>query len=1108
MKKFNLLYILFFSFLITSVINSQTPITFSSITNFTTGSDPNYVSIGDLNGDGKPDLVVANSSSNTVSVFLNTTTNGAATPTFSAKTDFTTGSGPFSISIGDLNGDGKPDLAVANSSSNTVSVFLNTTTNGATTPSFSSKTDFTTGSGPTSVSIGDLNGDGKPDLAVANSNSDNVSVFLNTTTNGATTPSFSSKTDFTTGSSPVSVSIGDLNGDGKPDLAVANSFSDNVSVFFNTTTNGAATPSFSSKTDFTTGSIPSSVSIGDLNGDGKPDLATANLVADNVSVFLNTTTNGAATPSFSSKTDFTTGSSPNSVSIGDLNGDGKPDLALTNGQSSLSVFFNTTSTVSTPTTQASNVVFSNISTTSVTIGWTNGNGTKRTVFVKQATTGSASPINSTTYTANTSFGDGTQIGATGWYNVFNGTGASIGITNLLLNTEYRVMVVEYNGTAGSEIYNTNSATNNPNNFTTKLAAPTLSSPTDAVVNQALNVSLSWGSVTGADKYTLEVNTAVGFDGTAISVSSQPQAGTSKAPGGLSDNTTYYWRVTASNSVTGNTSDVSSVRSFTTEQQSVSGISPATNSFSNSLSPILNWPDGPTGVSTYHLEVNTNSGFENGTIVYDNEVVPNIGAISSSTQAISDLLNNTKYYWRVTSSSALAKANTSATVNFTTKLAAPTLSSPVDAVVNQALNVSLSWGSVTGADEYTLEVNTASNFSGTAIDLQPQPQSGTSKTLGGLNNNTEYFWRVTASSSTSNTSDVSSVFSFTTILATTDGWVLQKSITTVLLDVSFTDSSNGTAVGSSGTILRTTNGGTNWVSQTSGTIYFLYGVSFTDSSNGTAVGDKGTILRTTDGGITWVSQASGTKNLRGVSFTDSSNGTAVGTSGTILRTTDGGTTWVLQISDTKREITGVSFTDSNNGTAVGFNGTILRTTNGGTTWVSQTSGSTDSLRAVSFTDSNNGTVVGSSGTILRTTDGGTNWILQTSGTTKNLFGVSFTDSKNGTIVGDGGTILRVSGIVTGIDDNQIKQPNSFILMQNYPNPFNPTTTIQYVISSEQFVSLKIYDILGKEVATLVNSRKAIGNYKVNFNASNLTSGVYFYRIQAGNFTETKKFILLK
>ena len=82
------------------------------------------------------------------------------------------------------------------------------------------------------------------------------------------------------------------------------------------------------------------------------------------------------------------------------------------------------------------------------------------------------------------------------------------------------------------------------------------------------------------------------------------------------------------------------------------------------------------------------------------------------------------------------------------------------------------------------------------------------------------------------------------------------------------------------------------------------------------------------------------------------------------------------------------------------------------------------------------------------------------------------------------------------------------MQNYPNPFNPTTTIQYVISSEQFVSLKIYDILGKEVATLVNSRKAIGNYKVNFNASNLTSGVYFYRIQAGNFTETKKFILLK
>ena len=161
---------------------------------------------------------------------------------------------------------------------------------------------------------------------------------------------------------------------------------------------------------------------------------------------------------------------------------------------------------------------------------------------------------------------------------------------------------------------------------------------------------------------------------------------------------------------------------------------------------------------------------------------------------------------------------------------------------------------------------------------------------------------------------------------------------------------GTVVGSRGTILRTTDGGTTWIPQKSSTTQSLLGVSFANANTGTVVGAGGTILRTTDGGTTWMPQNSGTtQSLLGVSFADSNTGTAVGNEnrglgiGTILRTTDGGATWTAQDSGTRNGLWGVSFTDTNTGTAVGYSGTILRTTDGGATWVAQDSGATDAGR---------------------------------------------------------------------------------------------------------------------------------------------------------------------
>ena len=95
-----------------------------------------------------------------------------------------------------------------------------------------------------------------------------------------------------------------------------------------------------------------------------------------------------------------------------------------------------------------------------------------------------------------------------------------------------------------------------------------------------------------------------------------------------------------------------------------------------------------------------------------------------------------------------------------------------------------------------------------------------------------------------------------------------------------------------------------------------------------------------------------------------------------------------------------------------------------------------------------------------------------------------------------------------DENTLQAPVSFNLYQNYPNPFNPSTSIQYAISSKQFIALKVYDLLGREVATLVDEYKAAGSYEVKFDATQFSSGIYFYKLQAGSFAETKKMILLR
>ncbi len=293
----------------------------------------NNIDVGDLNGDGRPDVVCVNINSNLISVLTNTSNSGLVS--FATKIEFTTSAGPINVKCGDLDGDGKLDLAVVNYNTSIVSVYRNISSNGII--NFATMVNFTTGLSPRSVAIGDINGDGKLDLSVANFGSNTVSVLRNTSSIGSI--SFATKVDFATGSGPYSIAIGDIDGNGKPDLAVTNDYDSSVSVLRNTSSTTAIT--FATRVNFATGLYPEFVTVCDLNGDNKLDMAVANCSNSNsVSILRNTSSSG--TISFAGKVDFTMTSFPNSIGAGDIDGDGKPDLAVCGGDK-VSVIRNTSS---------------------------------------------------------------------------------------------------------------------------------------------------------------------------------------------------------------------------------------------------------------------------------------------------------------------------------------------------------------------------------------------------------------------------------------------------------------------------------------------------------------------------------------------------------------------------------------------------------------------------------------------------------------------------------------------------------------------------------------------------------------------------------------------
>lgn len=302
--------------------NNSTPgnVQYADKQDYPSSTNSNGIHKGDLDGDGKPDIVIANTGTNTISVFRNTSTPGNIS--FAVKKDFATGLNPRNVRIGDIDGDGKPDVISCNTNSFTFSVYRNISTGGNI--NFDAPLSFPSGFAPRAAVITDLDGDGKPDVAVASEGSNFIAVYRNTSTPGNVT--LVQGPQFPTPNRPADLAEGDLDGDGKTDLITPNNGNGNISVFRNVSTPGVIT--FLTSIEYPTGIYPQRLAIGDLDGDGKPEIALSSNENFNsqVAVFKNNCSVGVI--NFMHRVNYTTAPGLGELAIGDVDGDGKPDIMM------------------------------------------------------------------------------------------------------------------------------------------------------------------------------------------------------------------------------------------------------------------------------------------------------------------------------------------------------------------------------------------------------------------------------------------------------------------------------------------------------------------------------------------------------------------------------------------------------------------------------------------------------------------------------------------------------------------------------------------------------------------------------------------------------------
>jgi len=329
------------------------------------------------------------------------------------------------------------------------------------------------------------------------------------------------------------------------------------------------------------------------------------------------------------------------------------------------------------------------------------------------------------------------------------------------------------------------------------------------------------------------------------------------------------------------------------------------------------------------------------------------------------------------------------------------------------------------------------------------------------------------------------------------------------------------------ILKTTDGGLNWsVEQFRQEDIFLRGIYFLDSLKGFAGGVPGTFLQTFDGGITWepANIDSGTFSHFPVidfKFYDQLYGFACGgrfdIAGVIWRTTNGGGNWtpINPQYAPADQVYDIHFFDSLHVMGVGgdpdlYGVGIIHSSDAGISWNYFEIGIFGQAHAVSFRTENEGwAVVPTSENFVATYDYGINWTNYFTPDSSRLYDIVFTDSLTGYAVGEEGVIVKYKYQYPDfVNEDESDLVKDFILYQNFPNPFNPSTTIGYYMLEPGQVSVKIYDLLGTHITTLVEDYKSSGNHSVIWNTNNAPSGVYYFQLNVNGRLATKKMVLLK